>query len=375
MLKVAPKNGHGDIQKEYRQRAARENLLPIKITPFYQKKIDEEAAALGSEGGPLTRGIYPVEEKLGLRAPSEVPDWVDDRANMPSEARGIFIQKYRDRVLFTPTSTCAAHCLYCFRQDVLGEQRGTGGPPALEQQLVVLVDHLKKHPEIQEVIFSGGDPLTLSMAELEFAFTEIGKVKSVTQLRVHSRAPIFAPQTLKENKMELLARHKVRLYFHIIHPYEICAEIEKVIGDARKAGIRLYNHFPLLRKINDHADVLLRLMTKLDALGVINASVYVPEPIHYSAAYRISYDRMCRLIDEVIARSPSWINAFRFCLDSPYGKVRRENLLLREREKGLLVFQREGQKIIYPDFPEEMDAPGDIKTLLWKDYAPSVRDR
>jgi len=144
-------------------------LLPIKVTPFYQKKVDEEVAVLGHFGGPLARTVYPSDERLQLRAPGEVADWVDDRSNMESDAKDIFIQKYPNRVLFTPTSTCAAHCLYCFRQDVLTEQKA-GARQTIEQQCEVLEKHLLACPEVSEVILSGGDPLTLSFTELQTIF-------------------------------------------------------------------------------------------------------------------------------------------------------------------------------------------------------------
>jgi L-lysine 2,3-aminomutase len=146
-----------DLISAYQRIAAREGLLPVKVTPFYQKKVDEEVAALGGTHGPLYRAVYPVEERVSLHAPDEVQDWVGDRANMAEEGAGFVIQKYEDRVLFLPTSLCAAHCLYCFRQDVLSENKTKEAD--LDEKLAVLVRHLRKHPKTTEVILSGGDPL------------------------------------------------------------------------------------------------------------------------------------------------------------------------------------------------------------------------
>ncbi len=355
------------LNAAYAARVQRGGLLSVKVTPFYQKKIDEEVAALGHTHGPLHRAMYPSADKLYLRAPGEVDDWVDDRSNMESNAEGVFIQKYPDRVLFTPTSTCAAHCLYCFRQDVLAHEKQRK-QPSLDEKIALLQDHLRRHEEVKEVILSGGDPLVLSYIDLEKILLGIRQVPSVEHIRIHSRAPIFAPAVLKDDaKLDLMARHNVRFLFHIIHPYEICGEVEELIGRMNRAGIRLYNHFPLLRSINDHADVLLMLMEKLERLNVKTLSIYVPEPIRYSAAYRVSYMRMSRLMDEVVRRSPSWLNAFRFCLDTPHGKVRRENLVMRENATHTLVFMRDGKRITYPDFPEELDVAGDRATLLWRE--------
>ncbi|NDE89597.1 MAG: radical SAM protein [Alphaproteobacteria bacterium] len=350
----------------YQALAQTHGLLPIKVTPFYQKKVDEEVTALGHFGGPLARTVYPSDERLQLRAPGEVADWVDDRSNMIAQAKDIFIQKYENRILFTPTSTCAAHCLYCFRQDVLTEQKA-GTQKTLDEQLKVLTAHLKAHAEVTEVILSGGDPLTLSYADLERIFVALAEIKSVSDIRIHTRVPIFAPSALKnDEKLALFAKYNVRMVLHSVHPYEICEDVIALLARMHAHGIRVYNHFPILRHVNDHADVLLELMQKLETHHVRTLSIYVPEPIYYSAAYRISYDRMCRIIDAVNQRAPSWLNSFRFCLDSPHGKVRRENLVMRDNDANILVFMREGQRIVYPDLPEKLDAPGDIKTLLWK---------
>lgn len=360
------KDKQAERNEAYAQLAKAQSLLPIKVTPFYQKKIDEEVAALGHHGGPLSLAMYPSEERLHVRAPGEVADWVDDRSNMVAEAKDIFIQKYPNRVLFTPTSTCAAHCLYCFRQDVLSEQKSTQRL-SIEQQCDILVAHLKKHPAIHEVILSGGDPLTLSYSELQAIFECLSKISSITDFRIHTRVPVFLPSALKnDDKLDLFAQYNVRIVIHAIHPYEICSEVSGLLDRMHAKGIRLFNHFPLLRGVNDHADVLLKLMSKLEQHHTRTLSVYVPEPIYFSAAYRISYDRMCKIIDTVNAQAPSWMNSFRFCLDSPVGKVRRENLASRDEAKQLLIFMRDGQRIDYPDLPAEMDIPGDINNLLWK---------
>lgn len=368
-MQLAARDFHDDQDERnaaYAALAKTHGLLSVKVTPFYQKKIDEEVAVLGHFGGPLARTVYPSDERLSLRAPGEVADWVDDRSNMEDDAKDIFIQKYPDRVLFTPTSTCASHCLYCFRQDVLSEQK-TGARKTIEEQCDVLIAHLNAHPDVREVILSGGDPLTLSYAELQTIFEKLATVKTVTELRIHTRVPIFSPAALKnDDKLALFAKHNVRLILHSVHPYEICDDVAALLERMHAHGIRLYNHFPMLRHVNDHADVLLQLMQKLETHHVKTLSIYVPEPINFSASYRIAYDRMCSIIDEVNARAPSWLNSFRFCLDSPFGKVRRENLKMRDRTSGRLVFMREGERIDYPDFPVAMDTPGSIETMLWK---------
>jgi KamA family protein len=351
------------IDEAYAALARGAGLLPVKITPFYQKKVDAEIAWLGHREGPLARVVYPNAERLNVRAPGETADWVGDRVNMPDDAEEIFIQKYPDRVLFLPTSECAAHCLYCFRQDVLsgGKQKPR---KSMDEKMALLLAHLDAHPDVTEVILSGGDPLALPIRDLQTIFS--GLKDRVPYIRIHTRVPVFAPAILNDEKLRLIAESSARVIIHSVHPYEICDEVGALLQRMHALRIPLYNQFPLLRGVNDHADVLIALLQRLEQFHVRTLSMFVPEPTLHSAVTRISYDRMCRIVDEVIARTPSWMHAFRFCLDSPYEKLRRENLLLRDRTSDTLVFMSGGNRVVYPDFPAEMDVAGEIKTLLWK---------
>jgi lysine 2,3-aminomutase len=154
------------INQHFNQIRKSEYLLPIKVTEFFQKKIDLEKSFLKHTKGPLHRMIYPSQERLHIRAPGEVADFVDDRDNMPEGIPDTVIRKYDNRALFLPTSTCAAHCQYCFRQDVLSEQHETKDH-AIDYKLKLLSDYLKDKPAITEVILSGGDPMTLPFNHLE----------------------------------------------------------------------------------------------------------------------------------------------------------------------------------------------------------------
>ena len=105
-----------ELNHRYNTLSTQERLLPIKVTKFFQQKIEEEVAALGHNEGPLHRIAYPTHERLFVRTADEVIDFVDDRSNMPDNAKDVLIHKYTDRLLFMPTANCIGHCQYCFRQ-------------------------------------------------------------------------------------------------------------------------------------------------------------------------------------------------------------------------------------------------------------------
>ncbi|WP_237153039.1 radical SAM protein [Oryzibacter oryziterrae] len=354
------------LDARYGELAARDRLLPIKVPAFYQLKLDQELAALGHTEGPLHRMVRPTRDRFTARAGHEVADWVDDRSNMPVPGSQTIIHKYADRVLFMPTSVCAGHCQYCFRQDVLTDAHADERAVVV-RELDHLVAYLGSKPEVSEVILSGGDPLTLPLRDLELIFRRLRALPQIRSIRIHSRTLAFAPKIFGDPaKIDLLAEADVRLVFHFAHPYEVCDDVREVLSRLAARRIRLYNHFPLLRGVNDHVDVLRRLVEDLDDARVRTLSVYLPEPIHHSAPYRLTLDRILALQDALTASTPSWINAIRFTLDSPVGKARREHITAWDRATGRVTFEKDGKSFVYPDFPSELDVPGERDVLLWR---------
>lgn len=358
-----PQNILSDINR-FNSLVVTKGLLPVKISPFYLQKVAEEVATLGKADGPLSRCAIPPTKRIQLRAPGEVADFVNEREQMPDTAPHTIVQKYRNRLLFLPTDVCAGHCQYCFRTNVLTEQHQTK-LPQLEEKIDQLIKYLEEHPEVEEVILSGGDPLMLPPKALCSLLRRI-KAAKIENIRVHTRTLVYAPQVFDDERCEALAEAKVRVVHHMVHPYEICDTVRAKIQKLNESGIRSYNQFPVLRKVNDHVEVLTRLLRELDELGIRNLSMFIPDPIDYSATFRIPLERLFKLIDKLNWTTSSWLNSTRLVMDTQFGKVRREDLKHRDKERGIATFEREGITIDYPDFPEELDDPGDRNTLLWK---------
>jgi lysine 2,3-aminomutase len=238
---------------------------------------------------------------------------------------------------------------------------------SLEDKLRLLKEYLGKRKEIQEVILSGGDPMILPLHTLRPIIHTLQE-SHIESIRIHTKTICYSPNVFHdEEKLQLLGKAKVRIVFHIVHPYEICEEVKQTIQRIRSHGIRCYSQFPLLRNINDHPDLLIYHLKQLDNLEVRNLSIFIPDPIYYSGAFRVNIFRLFDLINQFNWRSPSWINSTRFVLDTPIGKVRREDMKSYDHDTSTATFEREGKQIMYPDFPASLDSPGELKTLLWKD--------
>lgn len=357
------------INKEYETLRTENRLLPIKVSGFYKKLVDEEVQTLGHREGPLHRIVYPSHEKITQSQDYEVNDFVDDRTNMPEESHQSFIHKYKNRVLFLPISHCIANCMYCFRQDVLEEKETTSKGEkrdVFQEETDTLVEYLKSNFHVMEVILSGGDPIMLPARKLEEFYERLSSETHVRDFRFHTRGLVFNPKSFTEKHMQVFKKYKVRIVHHITHPYELCDENKVIIKQLNEFEIRQYNQFPILRKINDHVDLLVRFMKELDELHIRNLSIYFPDPVKFSSAFRINFKRLFNLIDSFNHSTPSWINATRFCQDSVHGKVRYEDLVEYNESEGYALFEREGNVIKVPDHPVALDDPGQLETLLWK---------
>jgi lysine 2,3-aminomutase len=359
---------------EFNALAKREGLLPVRVTPHYRRLVEEEVRALNSTGGPLYKVAFPVPERLTVRAPGEVSDFVNDRQNMPQELSDIVLRKYRDRALLLITDKCVGHCMYCFRQDILSDQHSRETPP-FERKVTQAIAYLQSVPEVKEVILSGGDPLSLPFSLLRTAISRIKRETGVADIRIHTRNVVYLPEVFTDQLCALLGDYQVRLLIHVVHPYELDGKAEAAIRALGKHGVRCYAQFPLLRGINDHPAVLNQLLTDLDNLWVRPLSIFIPDPINYSGVFRIPLKRLFAIMDELNQNSPSWVNAVRPVLDTSIGKVRRENIVAWSEDTNTIVFARDGKQIIYHDFPAELDQPGDPEVLLWKDHLANRRSR
>ncbi len=349
-----------EFKKEYNNLVENESVLPIKLTEFYKKKVEEEVSRVG-RGGPLYKSVIPTEEKISVNTSVETRDYVEESKHMPVEGVDYIIRKYEDRLIFIITDVCFSHCQYCFRTYNLSKLQRSNLKETIYNKIAILKKYLKENKEVKEVIFSGGDPLSIGYESMSYALEELKN----WNIRIHTRAIVYEPKIFDERMIKLLKKYNVRLVFHINHPYEICEIVENKIKMLYSNNIRLYAQFPLLRGINDNYIVLRRLLIKMDELHIRPLSIFIPDPIAYSASFRISFRRIIEIMNELNWNTPSWINSTRFVMDTTIGKVRYENI--KSWEGNCITFSRDGKNVKYFDLDEGIDIPSDLNKLLWKE--------
>lgn len=349
-----------DLLKEYNNLVKNDSLLPIKVTPFYIKKVEDEISNIGM-GGPLYKSVVPIREKINVKASVETRDYVEEYNHMPVKNADYIIQKYKDRILFIITDVCFSHCQYCFRTYNLSKFQQSNLKENIINKIKTLKCYLSKHEEVKEIIFSGGDPISIGYENLKYALDEL----KAYNIRIHTRGIVYEPEVFTKKIIELLNLYNVRLVLHINHPYEIDEVVEKKIEEINKNNIRMYAQFPLIRGINDNSKVIIKLLKKMDELNIRPLSIFIADPISYGAAYRVRLKRAIDIINEVNWSTPSWINSVRFTMDTTIGKVRIDNIISWEGNH--VVFSREGKNVDYYDLDESIDTPTPLDKLLWKD--------
>jgi lysine 2,3-aminomutase len=224
----------------------------VAITPAIAGLID-----LGDSGDPIARQFVPSKAELEP-APDESADPIGDSKHSPVEG---IVHRYPDRVLLKLTHLCAVYCRFCFRRDMVGPgEDQVLSPEALDAALA----YIASHPEIWEVILTGGDPLMLSVRRLEDVSRRLTGIGHVKVLRWHTRMPIAEPERITDELVRALITGKAAyVAVHVNHPRELSGAAREAFARFVDAGIPLLSQTVLLKGVNDDAATLEELMRAL----------------------------------------------------------------------------------------------------------------
>ena len=225
--------------------------LALGITPHFFNLIDRE-----DPDCPIRRQVVPrIEESI--TASDEMLDPCGEDSNMPVSG---LVHRYPDRVLLLVTDRCASYCRYCTRSRVVSG----AGEQELTMDLEGAFAYLEKHPEVRDVLLSGGDPLLLSDSKLDAILTRLRQIPTIEFIRIGTRIPIFLPQRITTELLNVLKKHHpLWMSVHSNHPKELTQEVRLALGRLADAGIPLGNQSVLLKGVNDRADTLKSLFHKL----------------------------------------------------------------------------------------------------------------
>lgn len=216
----------------------------------------------GDPSDPLLRQVLPLDDEM-RPMPGFGLDAVGDGA--AKTAPGV-IQKYRGRALLVATGSCAIHCRYCFRRHFPYAEETAARDGWREA-----VDLIRQDASIEEVLLSGGDPLSLSNGKLAELTGALADIPHLRRLRIHSRLPIVVPERVDDGLLGWLSAlpWPVTLVVHANHANEFDGTVDAALGRLRAAGVHLLNQAVLLRGVNDSVDALAALSERGFAAGVL----------------------------------------------------------------------------------------------------------
>jgi EF-P beta-lysylation protein EpmB len=227
----------------------------------------------------------------------------DPVGDLTSEAAPGLLHKYPSRVLMIATGICAVHCRYCFRRHFPYEETPKSfadWQPALRA--------IAEDSSVEEVILSGGDPLSLGNARLQQLVHAIDSIPHVRRLRFHTRFPLMIPSRIDEGFLELLRQTRLAtlMVWHINHANEIDEHVTEAVGELRRAGVQLLNQSVLLRGINDSLDSQCLLSLRLVDIGILPYYLHQLDRVEGAAHFECSVDTGLALVAAMRERLPGY---------------------------------------------------------------------
>ena len=236
----------------------------------------------GGADDPIARQFVPDPAELETR-PQERADPIGDHAYSPVPG---LVHRYPDRVLLKAVSVCAVYCRFCFRREMVGPDAAEAlGPEGLERALA----YIAGHPEIWEVILTGGDPFMLAPRRMAELSGRIAAVDHVKVLRFHTRVPIAAPERVTPALVSALKAKGATAYvaIHVNHARELAAPARAAIALLADAGIPLLSQTVLLKGVNDEAGTLADLFRALVECRVKPYYLHHPDLAPGTAHFRL----------------------------------------------------------------------------------------
>ena len=287
------------------------DTYPLFIPRSLAKKIKDE----GPEGV-LAKEFLPHKDELDERFTHlGLMDPIGDKTYLKAPQ---LIHRYSSRALFAPTTICPVHCRYCFRKNELNVTEDI-----FQQDFAKTLEYLNNHPEISEIIFTGGDPLTLSNEKLKTFLVAFNEIKSIKDIRFHTRYPVILPERLDEGFLNLMnwASEKFRTVSIAIHANHIREFDDNNTLAIKKLGglnIQLLSQSVLLRKVNDNQDALLDLIGKFIELKIRPYYLHHPDQVKGGMHFYTSLQKGRELYQSLRTRLPGWAIP-QYVIDIPGG--------------------------------------------------------
>ncbi len=315
-----------------------DSKLALAITPYFFNLIDVENPEC-----PIRKQVIPRGGELTVN-PEEMLDPVGEEKSMA--VPGI-VHRYPDRVLFLVTDRCASYCRYCTRSRLVSNAQDYNFHPELDAG----IHYIETHPEVRDVLLSGGDPLLLSDAKIEYLLKKLKGIPHVEFVRFGSRIPVFLPQRITPALVNIFKEHgPVWMSIHVNHPNECTKELSIACEKLSFAGVPLGNQSVLLSGVNDSVEVMTSLVHRLLHMRVRPYYLYQCDLITGSAHLRSDVARGIEIIQGLRGHTTGYAIP-QFVVDAPGGGGKipiNPDYVKKITEAEIIMKNFEGKQYRYP---------------------------
>lgn len=312
--------------------------LPLRITPYYASLLEGSDA-----NSPIVKGVVPGIKELN-KSTGEASDPLNEENYSPVPN---IVHRYPDRVLFLATGFCSTYCRYCTRTRLVATEKLHYGKAAWQPGL----EYIKNNKNIRDVLISGGDPLTLPDASLEYLIKSLRRIPHVEIIRIGTKVPVVMPQRINNSLVDMLRKyHPLFMSIHFMHPLELTAEVAEACIRLANAGIPLGSQTVLLKGINDSVQVMTGLMQGLLRIRVRPYYIYQCDPVLGSEHFRTPIEKGLEIIRGLRGFTSGYAVP-QYVVDTPNGgKIPLLPEYFIGREGNNLILQNyEGKRCYYPD--------------------------
>ena len=272
----------------------KQSAFPLFVPrPFLQKMES------GRLDDPLLMQVLPLKAEN-----NKEEGFVDDPVGDLNSQHSVgLLKKYKGRALLIATGACPVHCRYCFRRHFPYE----ASPKSLAQWAEP-IRNIESDTSIEEILLSGGDPLTLVDDVLAKLIDQIESIPHVKRLRIHTRFPIMIPSRINSGFLRIMENTRLQTFLvvHANHPNEIGDDVMASFHRLRQGGVTLLNQSVLLKDINDSTEIMVELSRNLTSAGVIPYYLHQLDRVTGAAHFEVDEQTGIKIITEMRAQLPGY---------------------------------------------------------------------
>ena len=281
-------------EEKYAQHIKARRLFPMRVPRHFADLMEK-----GNPNDPLFLQVMPLSDEF-LTSPGYSEDPLEEH---DTAGKGI-LHKYDSRVLLMVRTGCAVNCRYCFRRHFPYADNAVS-----KHQWEEVLQYIQAHDNINEVIFSGGDPLMAKDDHLAWLANEIASINHVKRLRIHTRLPVVLPERINNafvNWFTALPIQKV-LVLHANHANEMSEALKSRLITLREKGVTLLNQSVLLKGVNDSCEAISDLSEALFEASVLPYYLHVLDKVQGASHFYVSDDEGRHIMEEAIKRLPGFL--------------------------------------------------------------------